>query len=210
MKRRKTNLIPERPCRTAKKKAMQAVHRIYFTNDRFGKSHTSGSTPLYQASNAGNARVVSYLLDTGDDVARTNACGLTPLHVARNAEVAALLLGAGADRDALDVWDRSPLDLAIRLEHRDAAAFLAGAGARIFVSPGWIEPYPVMSQDMRRAILRSLSLCLATFLGGMHPRLGKDSPAALLVGFDFVYRFVCVRSLPDWFLAYDVKLPELL
>lgn len=54
-------------------------------------------TPLIKAASFGEAQIVNILLTAGADVNATNKIGQSVLHLARNAEVARLLIDAGAD-----------------------------------------------------------------------------------------------------------------
>lgn len=54
-------------------------------------------TPLSQASSLGRAKLVEILLAAGANVNATNSAGQTALHLAKSAEVAKLLVVAGAD-----------------------------------------------------------------------------------------------------------------
>ena len=76
-----------------------------------------GWTPLISAAELGQSEMVSILLTAGADVNATNNIGQTALHLAGNAEVAKLLISAGADSAIRAVDGTTPTDMAIR-NHR--------------------------------------------------------------------------------------------
>lgn len=84
---------------------------------------------MYAASRLGRLETIRTLL--ADDRSRVHARGgdgQTPLHVAANAEVAAVLVDAGADVDARDIdHESTPAQYAIR-ERQDVARYLVGRG----------------------------------------------------------------------------------
>lgn len=78
-----------------------------------------GWTPLILAAYAGQAEIVSALLDAGADPNRTNPKGTTPLMYAKDAYLRTgdadpfrRLLGAGADPFAQDIYDKTLADYA--------------------------------------------------------------------------------------------------
>jgi len=79
-------------------------------------------TPLILAADLGETQMVSVLLQAGATVHATNKDGSTPLHFAGNADVARLLIAAGADRAARTepVAGETPADSALRLRHFSA------------------------------------------------------------------------------------------
>lgn len=77
------------------------------------------STPLMRAARAGAVAAVRALLRCGADVRSLDRYGMTALHHAAAAadgadgvEIGALLLAAGADVDAVNRRNRTPLDMA--------------------------------------------------------------------------------------------------
>jgi ankyrin repeat protein len=86
-------------------------------------------TALHYAAFYGNSAVARVLLESGADVATTDAHGRTPLHLAavgeyddtasRRLQVAQLLLQYGADVNAKDLNGKTPLDTAIDVEPSD-------------------------------------------------------------------------------------------
>lgn len=95
-----------------------------------------GITPLIAAtrdSYQGRAEAVTTLLANGADARIADACGNTPLHhAARCAEpiVAALLLDAAADVNAVDADGLTALGIACGNANWDVAAFLVEHGAK--------------------------------------------------------------------------------
>jgi ankyrin repeat protein len=86
---------------------------------------------LHLAAKVGAVEAVQMLLDAGlaPDIS-PSANGTTPLSLAANAEVAKLLLAAGADKDRL-VGDSVALTLACDGDRRDVAAVLLDADAAL-------------------------------------------------------------------------------
>jgi ankyrin repeat protein len=87
------------------------------------KSSSGFWTPLIFAADLGQSQMVSILLSSGADFRATNSDGLTALHYAENAEVARLLIAAGADRTARS-GSETPAESAIRLGHLGALAVI--------------------------------------------------------------------------------------
>jgi ankyrin repeat protein len=83
-----------------------------------------GDTPLMAASNLGTAQLTKILLDAGAKVNGTNNFGRTALHSARDAEIARLLISAGADRHALTISGETPSQSAAREGRYEAVAEL--------------------------------------------------------------------------------------
>jgi ankyrin repeat protein len=91
-------------------------------------SSQEGYTPLDEASFLGEDGMVKVLITAGANVNLTNDNGLTALNFAANAEVARLLIAAGADRTA-HVGGETPAESAIRFGHLSALAVLTNAAA---------------------------------------------------------------------------------
>lgn len=75
----------------------------------------------------GGGEGVQYALDQGVNLYQTDAQGKTPLHKAAqqgDVEVAKLLLQVGANINARDINNATPLDDAIRYNHKDMVLFL--------------------------------------------------------------------------------------
>jgi len=89
-------------------------------------SSEEGYTPLFHAAFLGESEMVSILLAAGVNVNATNHEGLNALNFASNAEVARLLLAAGADRTA-HAGGETPAESAIRFGHISALAVLTNA-----------------------------------------------------------------------------------
>jgi len=84
---------------------------------------------IYAASRLGRLDTIRLLLDEDrSGVHARGGDGQTPLHVAANAEVAALLVDAGADINARDIdHESTPAQYAIR-ERQDVARYLVARG----------------------------------------------------------------------------------
>jgi len=91
-----------------------------------GVSHQAGYTPLHEAAFLGEPEIVSILLAAGASVTARNSEGLTPLNFAANAEVALLLIAAGADPLA-KAGGETPAESAIRFGHLSTLAVLTNA-----------------------------------------------------------------------------------
>jgi cytohesin len=95
----------------------------------------SGATPLEEACWRGQAGIVKILLERGANPKRRHPrTGLQPLHVAAQkgaADVAALLVGAGADVEAADGEGMRPIEVALRMRFVAVADVLIGGGAKL-------------------------------------------------------------------------------
>jgi serine/threonine-protein phosphatase 6 regulatory ankyrin repeat subunit B len=83
----------------------------------------SGWTPLIWAAELGDTEMVKILLASGARIDATNDEGLAALNFAANAEVARLLIAAGADFTA-QVGGETPAQSAIRRGHFDTLTLL--------------------------------------------------------------------------------------
>jgi ankyrin repeat protein len=84
---------------------------------------------LICAAYGGDSNSVRVLLAAGADIQATNSDGLTAIHYARNADVAALLITAGAD-PAARLGGETPAETATRLGHFSALAVITNAPAQ--------------------------------------------------------------------------------
>jgi len=82
-----------------------------------------GYTPLIRAAEFGEGETVTILLAAGARVDATNNESGTALHFARNAEIARLLIAAGADRNA-QASGATPAQTAVRFGHLSALTVL--------------------------------------------------------------------------------------
>lgn len=92
-----------------------------------------GCTALHCAVAAGHAEVVDVLLAAGADPDARDECGYTALHLASelgHRDLVRRLLKSGARVDAL-VADETPLGLATRQRHMEAAALLQMVGGKL-------------------------------------------------------------------------------
>lgn len=89
-----------------------------------------GWSPLHLAARAGVGEALQVLLDAGIDPDIGWQSGTTPLALAANAEIARLLLGAGADKDR-PVGNSVALAIAFERERIDVVEVLLDAGAAI-------------------------------------------------------------------------------
>jgi ankyrin repeat protein len=118
-----------------------------------------GWTPLHWAAFNGCTRVVQVFLCTEAGVNLQNNFGSTPLHLAAycaRVDVVRVLLAAGADPSIVNRDGLNPLWLAITQGHEETANIISDA-----------------MEIRRRAVARVLA-------SATHPRLGADSPVALL------------------------------
>ena len=88
----------------------------------------SGMFPLLQAAKDGRKEIALRLLAAGADARATMGdTGLTALHLAcalGYGDIARALLDKGADVNAKDRWEHTPIGLAGRYGHRDLAELL--------------------------------------------------------------------------------------
>lgn len=84
-------------------------------------------TPLIEAASLGQTDMVRVLLERGAVVNATNKVGQTGLHLAGNAEVAKLLLAAGANLSARDANGDTPIEYAMRNRYRNTLDILTNA-----------------------------------------------------------------------------------
>ncbi|WP_165247992.1 ankyrin repeat domain-containing protein [Paludisphaera soli] len=91
-----------------------------------------GGTPLHRAAERGLPEIVLALIRRGANVdARRPEREDSPLHFAANAGVARALIDHGADIEARDWSDRTPLHWAAQSGHADVAGLLIESGARV-------------------------------------------------------------------------------
>jgi ankyrin repeat protein len=91
-------------------------------------SSHEGELPLQKAAFLGESEMVSTLLAHGASVNATNREGMTALHFAASAEVARLLIAAGADRTA-SAGAETPVESAVRFGHVSALPVLTNSAA---------------------------------------------------------------------------------
>jgi ankyrin repeat protein len=155
-----------------------------------------GWSALHLAAKVGCVDAVQLLLDAGlaPDIA-PSATGATPLSLAANAEVANLLLAAGADKDR-PVGNSVALAIACERERWDVAAALLDAGAALPES---------VHQDIVESCVRSGSV------GTLHRLVSRERALASLLCDPEVMESA-IRSgepvLLDFLLAHGAKLPE--
>jgi ankyrin repeat protein len=87
----------------------------------------TGYTPLIWASSFGQKQIVDSLLKAGARVVETNNVGHTALHLAKDAEIARLLLAAGARLDIRTKYGDTPLDSAVEGKRFDVLAVLTNS-----------------------------------------------------------------------------------
>ncbi len=88
-----------------------------------------GNTPLLWAAMLGESNMVRVLLASGAKANDTNDGGQSALHLAKNAEVAKLLLSAGANRDLQTKMGRTPVDTALDDRRFDVLSILTNTPA---------------------------------------------------------------------------------
>jgi uncharacterized protein len=88
--------------------------------------------PIHAAANDGDwQKVNSMLKDNPDLVSNRTNIGSTPLHMARNQYVAELLVAKGADINAKDNYNKTPLHSAAGYGRKSVLEFLLSKGADI-------------------------------------------------------------------------------
>jgi Ankyrin repeats (3 copies) len=105
-----------------------------------------GNSTVSAAARAGQVMLVDELLRCGADPNAANDGGVSALMVARSAEVARLLIKAGARVDALDGSGRTALMFAVRYNNPALARVLLEAGAK-----------PGIRDDMGRSAASEIS-----------------------------------------------------
>ena len=99
-----------------------------FNADAFDNEYEASALEI--ASEKGYADVVEFLLDNNASV-DMNQNTLTPLMRAANVKIAALLLTRGADVNAEDALDRTPVMYACMDKRYDVAELLVNSGANM-------------------------------------------------------------------------------
>jgi hemoglobin len=145
--------------------AAGAVATVQFLLERGAEPNTSGHPPLYSLANefsgAGGGEIVRLLVKAG---ARVDACDnvkrCTALHMAArrgHVEIATALLDCGADIEARDSADETPLRRAVNCNKTEVAALLVarGADAHSVGSKGLTPLTAARSDVMRRALKQS-------------------------------------------------------
>lgn len=103
---------------------------LYFLNSR--DAQESDFASLAAASEQGQAAVRELLARGADPNAKRNGSGETPLHWVEDAEIAGLLIEAGADANVRDEQGETPLHAAVRRQKDDALiARLVAGGADV-------------------------------------------------------------------------------
>jgi len=152
----------------------------------------TGETALHRAARAGRHDVVELLLAAGADVNARDDYQATPLVDARSADAAAVLLGAGAKVDPEPVAYMTPLVRAVAFGDRALVLLLLKAGA-----------------DVNRrdrcgrtplAVVRDLDMAQLLLERGADPRVGTPLINAVLVGNTALVRLLLERGA-----ALDVK-----
>jgi ankyrin repeat protein len=89
-----------------------------------------GKTLLFFAAQNGYPRLAAFLISRGADVNARDKWNFTPLHEAKNKETAEVLINAGANLHARSNTGLKPLRAAVYSMRLDVAKLLAGKGAR--------------------------------------------------------------------------------
>jgi len=87
--------------------------------------------PLHEAAMSGTSEIVEYLLSKGADVNARGYNKNTPLHVTDDAAIARVLIDHGADLDALNAVDETPLQMAVSEENMALVNVLVAAGSKL-------------------------------------------------------------------------------
>jgi ankyrin repeat protein len=101
------------------------------TPELIAKRYKDGDTLLHWAALFGQSEITSLLLQHGAQVDAKDDAGFCPLHCASSAEVARLLLGAGASPLSTDAKGNTPLGLAAEYNRPDVARVLLDHGAPV-------------------------------------------------------------------------------
>lgn len=101
------------------------------TPELITKRHKDGATLLHWAAAYAQLEITSFLLQHGAQVDAKDDAGFCPLHCATSAEVARLLLEAGASPLSTDANGNTPLGLAAEYNRPDIARVLLIHGARV-------------------------------------------------------------------------------
>jgi ankyrin repeat protein len=155
-----------------------------------------GWSALHLAAEAGSVDATQVLLDAGlaPDSA-PSPTGRTPLSLAANAEVAKLLLAAGADKDRI-VGDSVALAIACDHERRDVAAVLLDAGA-------------VIPESVRKHVVESCAR--HGDVGTLHRLVSREREIAELLREPDVMAYAIASGEPvllDLLLDHGATLPE--
>jgi ankyrin repeat protein len=110
---------------------VQILKTLLHANADPNKSSTGYRyTPLLKAAESGDYEIVGVLLAAGADVKATNSIGFSALHLVPNAEIARVLIEAGADPTIRTTEGETPVDTAGRLGHFDALQVLTNASIK--------------------------------------------------------------------------------
>jgi ankyrin repeat protein len=155
-----------------------------------------GWSALHLAAEAGSVDATQVLLDAGlaPDIA-PSPTGKTPLSLAANAEVAKLLLAAGADKDR-SVGNSVALAIACDDERRDVVAVLLDVGAAIPES---------VRKDMVESCARHGDV------GTLHRLVSREREIAKLLREGEVMEYAIASGEPvllDLLLDHGASLPE--
>jgi ankyrin repeat protein len=90
-----------------------------------------GNTPLYYASKHGHLNIVQELLEHNAPVNERNQYSITALHVCSTAEIARLLIQYGAEIEAREAEDNTPLHYASSTGSADVVQEIINNGADI-------------------------------------------------------------------------------
>jgi ankyrin repeat protein len=90
----------------------------------------NGHIPLVGAVLTGNEQIVTALIEGGANPKRKSALGETALQYAPNVKIAALLVAAGANINAVDDYGGTPLSMAASNGHPELIKWLHARGAK--------------------------------------------------------------------------------
>jgi hypothetical protein len=143
-----------------------------------------GYTALHLAAQAGQLRVVKYLLSKGANV-NAMACGATPLHRASfsgRTEVCEMLIAAGADINAADnsFGDlRTPLQKAVSEQHIDIVKLLISTGCDVNASDASGQTaldFALKDANSTRHLLIGAGAVESSQLPAKYPAATSDNP----------------------------------
>jgi ankyrin repeat protein len=149
-----------------------------------------GNTPLHYAVAARDKERIALLLKYKPNVNLANRSGSTPLHLTADAEVAALLMSAGADANQPDCNANTPLHLAVRGRRKEIVRVMLEKMADIsLVNASGKTPLNLAKdREMKNILLRKPTAASTTteasvpLPAGPTAKKGKNSASSSAAG----------------------------